>query len=184
VDKADKPIEPSRMRRHYALKATVLVALAAPLACSVKQPTQAGETPMNGSDDTPPSGPSKGSSAGPSGDSSASPDAPPPSKDTSVPDDYQMTNRDCIELGGQFSNVIRADESAKLSPKLKDKQREAAEQSIEKAANARGQQWTDTCVKSLAGTVQDRSKLKCAMDSKSAKAFDECLNGPGGSGKK
>jgi len=96
----------------------------------------------------------------------------------SIPDDYELTNRDCDDLGKQFANVIRSDEAAKLSPKLKDKQREAAMGSIDKAAVQRQDQWIEGCQKNLVGKTVDHQSLKCAMDAKSVKEFDACLNGP------
>jgi hypothetical protein len=157
-----------------ALSACVL------LGCSVKPPKQQGDTPITASDDNPespskPSGPSEGST--PSHTPSSGGTEPSTKDDkNALPDDYELTPRDCIELGNQFALLIKADESQKLSPKLKEKQREAAEQSIQKAASARGQQWTDSCQKSLVGMVSDRKALKCAMDAKNVKAFDDCLN--------
>lgn len=107
-------------------------------------------------------------------------DAPPPKKTGAVPvpDDYEMTNADCAELGRALKMVIGNDERAKLSPKLKQNQREAAEASIDRAATTRQEQWTDGCQKSLVGKVVDRASLKCAVSAKAVKDFDACLNGP------
>lgn len=104
-----------------------------------------------------------------------------PKKSTAVPvpDDYEMTNRDCAELGRQLKNVIRNDELAKLSPKLKQNQRDAAEASIDRAATTRQDQWVDGCQSSLAGKVVNQAALKCAMGTKSVKEFDACLNATG-----
>jgi hypothetical protein len=107
-------------------------------------------------------------------------DAPPPKKSsaTPVPDDYEMTNTDCAELGRALKMVIGNDERSKLSPKLKQAQRDAAEASIDRAAGTRQDQWVDGCQKSLVGKVVDRASLKCAVSSKTVKDFDACLNGP------
>ncbi len=94
-----------------------------------------------------------------------------------VPDDYELTPHDCEELGRQFGALIRSDEVAKLSPKLADKQRDQVVGSIEKAAEARREQWAASCGKSLVGSVQERKSLRCAMSAKSVSAFDACLNG-------
>jgi hypothetical protein len=107
-------------------------------------------------------------------------DAPPPKKSTvaPVPDDYEMTNSDCAELGRALKMVIGNDERSKLSPKLKQAQRDAAEASIDRAAGTRQDQWVEGCQKSLVGKVVDRASLKCAVSAKTVKDFDACLNGP------
>ena len=105
--------------------------------------------------------------------------APKKSSSGSIPDDYEMTNRDCVELGKQFKNVIRNDELSKLSPKLKQNQRDAAEASIDRAATTRQDQWVEGCQGSLVGKVVNQGALKCAMGTKSVKDFDACLNQTG-----
>jgi hypothetical protein len=122
--------------------------------------------------------------AAPPADKAAADDAPatdkappPPRKADTVPDDYELTPRDCQELARQLGSLIHSDEAAKLSPKLSDKQREAGLASIDKAADVRRAQWDAMCEKSLVGKVQERKALKCAMDAKSVAAFDVCLNG-------
>ncbi|MEJ7728099.1 MAG: hypothetical protein WKG00_02690 [Polyangiaceae bacterium] len=107
-------------------------------------------------------------------------DAPPPKKSSAapVPDDYEMTNTDCAELGRALKMVIGNDERSKLSPKLKQNQRDAAESSIDRAAGTRQDQWVEGCQKSLVGKVVDRASLKCAVSAKTVKDFDACLNGP------
>src|SRR4051812_13457510 len=51
--------------------------------------------------------------------------APPPAstvkrKDDSIPDDYTVSNGDCISLGKKMGALTRSDEGAKMSPKLKE----------------------------------------------------------------
>jgi hypothetical protein len=95
-----------------------------------------------------------------------------------VPDDYSLTERDCVELGKQYVAVQRADQVAKLDAKLTEKQREQAMKSIDGVVGKMGDPWANGCIESLAGKVVDRKSLDCAMSSKSVKGFDECLNGP------
>lgn len=95
-----------------------------------------------------------------------------------VPDDYTLTQHDCAELGKQYVGVQRADQVAKLDAKLSEKQREQALKSIDSVVGKMGDPWTNGCIESLAGKVVDRKSLNCAMESKTVKGFDECLNGP------
>jgi hypothetical protein len=106
--------------------------------------------------------------------------SPPPRKAqpaADVPDDYEITPRDCQELAGQFASLIRSDEVAKLSPKLSEQQKAQAVKSIEKAAAVRQEQWVSSCSATLVGLVQQRKNLRCAMEARSVSAFDVCLNG-------
>lgn len=96
----------------------------------------------------------------------------------SVPEDYSLTDRDCIELGKHYVVVQKADQMAALSPKLSTAQRDQAEQSITSAVTKLGDNWENGCRSSLVGGVVDRNTLKCAMGAKTVKEFDECLNGP------
>jgi len=95
----------------------------------------------------------------------------------SVPEDYTLTDRDCIELAKHHSVVPKADQMATLSPKLSTAQKEQAEKSINDAVTKLGEKWEDGCRSSLVGGVVDRERLKCAMSSKTVKGFDECING-------
>jgi hypothetical protein len=189
VDTAAKPIEPSDMhgsdpihgRRARAKERRSLLPRHAPvwgamillLACSSSTPPP--DDPS--SDPVPSSSPDPTPAPDPTGEPEPS-DPPPkkPSSSGSIPDDYEMTNKDCVELGKQLKAVIRNDEVAKLSPKLKQNQRDAAEESIDRAATTRQDQWVDGCQKSLVGKVVEQKSLKCAVSAKSVKEFDGCLN--------
>ncbi len=96
----------------------------------------------------------------------------------SVPEDYTLTDRDCIELAKQYTVVQKADQMVALSPKLTTAQKEQAEKSITDAVTKLGENWENGCRSSLVGGVVDRNSLKCAMSSKTVKGFDECINGP------
>jgi hypothetical protein len=93
------------------------------------------------------------------------------------PDDYIAAEVDCVELGKAYGSVTRADLEAQLSPKLNPKQRAATQKSIDTAGDKMQTQAENTCRKSMLGNVVDRAALKCAIDAKTAKAFDACLNG-------
>jgi hypothetical protein len=108
--------------------------------------------------------------------------APPPSKaqdDNSVPDDYSITASDCDALGEQYGHAAKADQMATISPKVGEKQRAAAEASIDKVVNKMAGAWADHCRSALVGKVADPRALKCAIAAPTVKAFDVCLNGEG-----
>ncbi|MFO0586691.1 MAG: hypothetical protein U0441_04100 [Polyangiaceae bacterium] len=96
--------------------------------------------------------------------------------ENSVPDDYSLVERDCVDLGKKLGDLWRADLRASLSPKLNDKQREKAEQSIQEGASKKEEDWANGCIKSLVGKNVDPKVLKCAFDSKDLKTFEKCLN--------
>ena len=96
---------------------------------------------------------------------------------TDVPDDYSLTENDCQALGRGYGDAARYDQRAVLNPKLTDKQREQANASIDAVVGKLATAWEATCVKSLAGNIVDHAKIKCALGSKTVKAFDVCLNG-------
>ncbi|MBK9258925.1 MAG: hypothetical protein IPM54_03735 [Polyangiaceae bacterium] len=95
----------------------------------------------------------------------------------SVPDDYSLTDRDCIELAKQYETVQKADQMAALDPRLTSAQKQQAEKAITDAIKKLGESWENGCRSSLVGGVVDRNRLKCAMESKTVKGFDECING-------
>jgi hypothetical protein len=122
-----------------------------------------GAEPGPGAEEAPPSQP--GGVVGRSG-----------SADDSIPDDYAMMSGDCAELGKQLAALTRSDQAVQLSPKLTAQQRAQAEKNIDDVATKLGAKWSDTCEKSLVGKSVDRRSLKCAMDAKTVKDFDACLN--------
>jgi hypothetical protein len=99
-----------------------------------------------------------------------------PTVDDTIPDDYEMLRGDCRQLGGQLAALTRSDQMANVSPKLSAAQRAQAEKNIGEVADRLGAQWASTCESSLVGKVVDRRALKCAMDAKTVKDFDACLN--------
>ncbi len=97
-------------------------------------------------------------------------------EDNSVPDDYTLMEGDCVQLGKKLGGLWRLELRGTLSPKLTEKQREKAEQSIEDGASKKEDDWAGGCVKSLVGKSVDPKALKCAFDAKDLKAFEACLN--------
>ncbi|MEO7329674.1 MAG: hypothetical protein ABI193_13930 [Minicystis sp.] len=104
-----------------------------------------------------------------------------PAKDDSIADDYELTPGDCDALGKQYGRLARADQMVALNPKLSATQREQAEGNIDRAIAPLESRWIEGCVSGLAGKATDRKLLKCAMEVKTVKAFDVCLNGESGS---
>lgn len=104
--------------------------------------------------------------------------APPPSSGTGGDDAREITATECQLLAQKYGDVTRADQTAKLSPKLTDAQRSSANKTIDDAANTLAGRWAETCTRDLVGKVASESALKCAMSSKSVAAFDTCINGP------
>jgi hypothetical protein len=114
----------------------------------------------------------------PDNDTKPMPHGPKSTNDgNSVPEDYTLTDRDCIELAKHYGTVQKADQMVLLSPKLSAGQKAQAEKSIDDAVTKLGENWENGCRSSLVGGVVDRERLKCAMTAKSVKSFDECING-------
>lgn len=89
-----------------------------------------------------------------------------------------ITPRECRALAGKYGELTRSDETAKLSPKLNDKQRAQAAQSIDAAARTLESRWAESCETSLVGKTAEEAAITCAMGAKNVAAFDTCLNGP------
>lgn len=123
--------------------------------------------------------------APPETEPTADPGTPPPSgvkmtgvtpDDNSVPDDYTLMEGDCVQLGDKLGALWKLELRASLSPKLTEKQREKAEESIQEGAAKKSEDWANGCIKSLVGKSVDPKALKCAFDSRDLKAFEKCLN--------
>lgn len=89
-----------------------------------------------------------------------------------------ITPRECRALAGKYGELTRSDETAKLSPKLNDKQRAQAAESIDAAARTLETRWAESCETSLVGKTAEEAAITCAMSAKNVAAFDTCLNGP------
>jgi hypothetical protein len=111
-----------------------------------------------------------------------SPAAPPPPPSPEEPDPSakfrEITPRECQALAGKYGELTRSDETAKLNPKLTDKQRAQAAESIEAAARTLESRWAESCSSSLLGKVAEEEAITCAMHAENVAAFDTCLNGP------
>lgn len=169
------PLRP-RLRSRLAASAVALVALA---GCAGATPPPAPPPDPAPADATPPPEPAVPSAAP---EAAQAPDAPPPAasaaaKDDSIPDAYEMSNGDCATLAKQLGDLTRSDQRAGLSKQLSDKQRSAADKSIDSAAAQIQDRWVTMCQGSLVGKVVDPKSLKCALDAKTVKEFDVCLNG-------
>jgi hypothetical protein len=90
----------------------------------------------------------------------------------------EIMRKDCQELARKYGDLVRAEEAAKLSPKLTPAQRQTAESNIDKGAQQLSDRFAEGCDKSLVGKFADESALFCAMSAKSIAAFDTCMNGP------
>ncbi|UQA60034.1 hypothetical protein [Polyangium aurulentum] len=110
------------------------------------------------------------------------PASPPPAPKKSenandIPDEYTLTEADCAQLGKQFAAVTRADQVGALDPKLSASQRAQTEKRIDEVATKMGDNWVQSCQASLVGKVAERKRLACALEARSVKAFDTCING-------
>jgi len=166
----------------HLLRCVLIPGLALALGCS-SAPKEEPKTPAEGT-----SGETSGEApGGPEPEASTDPSVPPPSgavkttgvertDDGSVPDDYTLVERDCVQLGDKLGALWRVDLRATLSPKLNEGQRTKAEASIEEGASKKADDWANGCIKSLVGKSVDPKALKCAFDSRDLKTFEKCLN--------
>lgn len=158
-----------------ALAACALLAV----ACGAGQPTpeeptaSPPEEPMASDVAAPADAPPEGAAPEPAGAPTASADEPDPKGKF-----REITPRECQALGGKYGELTRADETAKLNPKLTDKQRAQASESIDAAARTLESRWVESCTASLLGKEAEEQAITCAMSARNVAAFDTCLNGP------
>jgi hypothetical protein len=98
--------------------------------------------------------------------------------DNTIPDDYTLLRGDCQMLGQKLGAVTRADYMAQVPAKISDAKRAETEENINNVATKLGEQWTRMCLETLVDKVVERPRIKCAMESRTAKAFEECINPP------
>jgi hypothetical protein len=186
MDKLNDPRKPWRMRprtprshRKTAPRSRLLAPVFAALllGCGGGASAPPEEPPQPADPVEPPA--SGGSEAKPQAEAPPPAAAPAGGKDSSIPDDYSLTEHDCDVLGKQYGAAARSDQLLTLNPKLSDKQRAVAEANIDKGVGAIETQWIDSCIKSLAGKVVDRKALNCAMAAKTVSAFKACLGDDG-----
>jgi hypothetical protein len=169
------------MDRSLPLAVFCAILLAAP-ACSSTPPAEQPTTTPNDQEQAPPDAEGDPASQGPK-EEEATTAAPMGTvktdpKDDTIPDDYTMLDGDCMALGGRLAAVVRADHMAQLSPKLAEDKRAKAEENINDVAEKLSTQWINGCKSSLVGKVVERERLKCALESRTMKAFEECINPP------
>lgn len=167
------------LRLRFGLLCSIL-ALSAALGCSssTQKPADSPEEPSSPEKAAQVDAPAEGE---PRGDGPA----PMPTEvkqtgahsDGSIPDNYELTAGDCDALGKQYGAVARADQLAQVNPKLSAAQRTQAEANIDKVISKLENQWIDGCRGSLVGKTVDPKSLKCALESRTVKDFDVCLNG-------
>jgi len=164
------------VRSFFFASATITFALLS--GCGSSSNSDGANTPndVNGVSDSTPNDTAKTDQ--PANDTKEMPHGPKSTNDgNSVPEDYTLTDRDCIELSKHYGTVQKADQMVVLSPKLSSAQKEQAEKSIDDVVTKLRENWESGCRTSLVGGVVDRARLKCAMTAKSVKGFDECING-------
>ena len=61
---------------------------------------------------------------------------------------------------------------------LAEDKRAKAEENINDVAEKLSTQWINGCRSSLVGKVVERERLKCALESKTMKTFEECISPP------
>jgi hypothetical protein len=128
-------------------------------------------------------------------DPEAAPPAPPAPAVTAMPgqmvkstddrqaqamDSYEMTPSDCDALGRKYGELGRDEMLAGLGAKISEKQRATAIAKVEESMNKRADTWIANCMSTLVNKAVVHENIKCALASKSMKAFDVCLNGEGG----
>lgn len=168
--------------RTTTLRASLFAASALLAACGGKpKDAETPETPTPLQEDAPPDiadEPTEGKPLSNDGPKLVSgPDAPAKESDPGA-QAREITPRECQSLAGKYGALTRSDETAKLSPKLNEKQRAQADESIAAAAQKLEARWAESCESSLVGKVAEEQALQCAMNAKNVAAFDTCLNGP------
>lgn len=174
------PVMQPRLRTTSLLAALCLAGL--PTACGAP-PKEAEEpqTPQDVQEDAPPDitdTPDEAKPLNADGPRQVSGAEPAAKESEPGAETRDITPRECRSLGGKYGALTRSDEASKLSPKLTDKQRTQANESIDAAAQKLEARWIESCESSLVGKVAEEAALRCAMSAKNVAGFDTCLNGP------
>ena len=104
-------------------------------------------------------------------------DLPPP-----VPEDWELKQRDCDDLGAKYETLLRDKELEKLEArKLTGKQLETARNNVAKTAAEGARNWMQACAE-IVGTIQNKGDWECAFKATTLDQFHTCLHtkGPGG----
>ncbi len=100
-----------------------------------------------------------------------------PKRPAAVPDDYEMSYRDCKVVAETYGNAWLKDELEKLqNKKMGDKLRQRAENNTRKAAQEVEANWLSECNK-IVGSPFIRKRLVCASKARTVKRFDDCWYG-------
>jgi hypothetical protein len=162
----------------------VFLLVAALSACaSSSKPPESPDTPASTAEaESSPRSPPSGEGAA-AADIAAPPEegAKPSNVDKSMSlDTYEMTPSDCDALGRQYGEVARKDQMAALNPKLSEKQRSATAAQVETVVGKIEEAWIGRCQTALVNKAVDHDAIKCALNAKTVKDFDVCLNGSAG----
>lgn len=88
-----------------------------------------------------------------------------------------MTFRDCDTLTANYEKLLRRDEVAKLEKKkLPKKVYERAKEQVEEVVVQGTASWRNQCG-GIVGTIQVRSRIKCAEKADTIERFDGCMDG-------
>jgi hypothetical protein len=99
--------------------------------------------------------------------------APPPT----AGGDYEITYGDCADLVATFEKRLREEEMAKLeAQKLKGKAQEQGLATVDEVVRTGVENWRGQC-QTIVGTVQVRSRIRCAIAADSRARFDGCWDG-------
>jgi hypothetical protein len=91
--------------------------------------------------------------------------------------DYTITFTDCDKLVGNYERVLRQSEMAKLdAKKLPAKNYDKAKEQVEEVVQQGVAVWRGQC-QSITGTVQVRSRIKCAVAAGDLDRFNGCWDG-------
>jgi len=176
MDAGEQPIKPAGMTLRstlFKLRGPAIAAFFTVAGCGGSPPPEPQAAPTEASAEP---------AEQPKEEASAEQPAPPPpapknEKANEIPDEYTLTEADCAQLGKQFAAVTRADQVGALDPKLSASQRAQTEKRIDEVAMKMGDNWVQSCQASLVGKVAERKRLSCALEARSVKAFDTCING-------
>jgi hypothetical protein len=91
--------------------------------------------------------------------------------------DYEITFDDCSRLCDNFERRLREDEEGKLqAQKLEGKALEKAKAIVDEVVQKGLENWRGQC-RTIVGTVQVRSRIRCAIAADSLARFNGCWDG-------
>lgn len=91
--------------------------------------------------------------------------------------DYEITVNDCTKLWTNYERRYREVEEAKLAAqKLQGKYLEKAKVTVDEAVKQAVDNWRGQC-QSIIGTVQIRTRIRCAVEAETLDRFNGCWDG-------